>query len=145
MRITLPILALLSCATALMAHEGVKDPDVKARMHLMMQVKDAMGTLGKMANGSLAFDASQAMQAQSDLAGYAADIPAKFESAASDAKSEALPVIWTDWDGFTKKADAMQLAFAALDASTLDTLRAGLGTAGGTCKDCHKGFREKKQ
>ena len=145
LRITLPILALITCASALLAHSDTHDPDVKARMHLMKQVKEQMGTLGKMANGALPFDAGAATAAKTELARYAYQIPAKFENAASDPTSEALPIIWTQFEDFSKRASDMQNAFEALDTSSLDSMRAGLADAGGTCGACHKPYREKKK
>jgi len=128
-------------ATAAWAHQGVKDPDVQARMHLMMQVKGAMGSLGKMANGAEPFDASRAAAAKAELARYAGQILNAFEKPATDPKSEALSTIWVSFPDFAQRAVNMNAAFLALDTSSLEALRAGLADAGGTCTSCHKSYR----
>lgn len=145
MRAVLGLTVALTAATALLAHEGVKDPEVKARMQLMMQVKTAMGTLGEMANGAKPFDAAKATKAQQALASYATQMPARFETPATDPKSEALPTIWTSWPEFTGRASNMHKSFSALDASSRDALRAGLADAANTCRSCHQSFRMKQK
>jgi len=63
------------------------------------------------------------------LADLAAQIPALFELNEITGDSEALPVIWTDWDGFKAKGVDLQNAGQAL---------------GATCGACHKAYRVAK-
>ena len=132
----------LAVASAAMAHDGVKDPTVQARMHLMEEVKNATGVLGGMAKGSISFDAAQAKSAADSLAASAAAIPAAFEVEATDPASESLPVIWTDFAGFSDKAMALQTAAEAVDTSSLDGVRAGMQAVGRSCGGCHKTYRK---
>jgi cytochrome c556 len=39
------------------------------------------------------------------------------------------------------KADALGTAAAALDATTIEGVQAGMAGVGGACQDCHKEFR----
>lgn len=137
--ITLALIAAL--AGAALAHSGVKNPTVMARMMLMEQIGQATGTLGKMAKGTIPFDATQADQARAVLERTAGEIPAAFEANETDPKSESLPQIWTDWAGFTAQANAMQAAARALRTDTLDDLRAGMDAIGQSCGQCHKAYR----
>lgn len=140
-RLVLGFGTLVMAATVAMAHEGVKAPLVKARMDLMGEIKDNTGTLGNMLKGKIPFDAAQAEAARLALLENAKAIPAAFETPATDPKTEAAPAIWTDWDDFIAKTDGMITAVEAADTSSMDTLRAGMGAIGGSCKACHKSYR----
>lgn len=131
-------------AGAALAHGGVKDPQVKARMDLMVTVKDNMAVLGGMAKGKLAFDATQAAAAQKALVEAANAIPAAFEAPATDPKSESLPAIWENWPDFTTKAADMGRAVASVDVTSLAGVQSGIPTIGKTCGACHQSYRMDK-
>ncbi len=63
-------------------------------------------------------------------------------------KSEALPAVWEDWDGFTAKADELGSAADAL-ASGLDSgdpdWKGAFQGVSDACKACHQDFRAKKK
>ncbi len=117
------------------------DPDAKARQDLMDANGGAMKTLGDMAGGKIPFDATAAGAAKAALVAGAADVPVKFKNNTTDPASHAKPDIWTAWDDFTAKAGDMGKAAAKLDVTSLDTLKAGLGDVGGTCKACHTAYK----
>lgn len=144
MRQTLIVGAIVLAGAAALAHEGVKDPGVKARMDNMGDVRAAMAVLGDMAKGKTAFDAALAAQARSNLIAAADAVPALFEVPHDDPMTEALPAIWTSWPDFQANATAFSAAANALDPGSLAGLRAGLGAIGGTCKSCHETYRQKK-
>lgn len=131
-------------ATVALAHEGVKDPDVKARMQLMTEIGASTKILGEMAKRTRAFDAAEANAAAARLATLATQIPAAFQTRADDPKSEARPVIWQDFDGFTADAQAMQTAASAASGSIeeLADLRMALAGIGKSCGACHEDYRE---
>ncbi|MFN3973278.1 MAG: c-type cytochrome [Gemmobacter sp.] len=131
-------------ATVAVAKEGVQDPTVKARMDLMSQQGKAMGVLGGMAQGKTPFDAAAAAAARETLIATGADIAAKFETEADDPVSEATPQIWLMFDDFSAKAEAMTAAATAMDVSSLDAVKAGMGAVGGTCQACHSEYRAKR-
>ena len=138
----LPVALILSAATAL-AHEGVQNPAVKARMDLMGQIAAETKVIGDMAKGTAPFDPARARAAALAMAEHAARVPALFKAPEDDPKSEALPAIWDDFADFTRKNDAM--ADAARAASGLETeadLRAALVVLGDACAACHKDYRE---
>ena len=123
------------------AETEATDPDVKARQALMDHNGHAMKVLGDMAGGKVAFDAAAAEKVKASLVADAADIPAKWKNNAVDPGSHSKPDIWTSWDDFVAKAGDFGKASAALDTSSLDSLKAGLGAIGGTCKACHTAYK----
>lgn len=139
----LPVLLTLAASAAL-AHGGVQNPAVLARMEAMTAIGDATKTLGEMAKGATAFDADIARAAARTIATHAAETPALFEAREEDPKSEALPAIWETFEDFTAKSRALETLAGNL-ASGLDTpdeLRQGLGQLGGACKACHSEYRK---
>ncbi len=135
------IAGLVLVAGVAVAKEGVQDPTVKARQELMGTIGMNTKALGDMAGGKADFDAAKAQAAKEAIMAASAEIGAKFEPQASDPVSEAKPEIWTNWDDFVAKAGALNAAATALDASSLDSVKAGMGAIGGACKDCHSTYR----
>ncbi|MCH2250555.1 MAG: cytochrome c [Cognatishimia sp.] len=143
MRKTVLILtSSLMIASMALAHNGVQNPAVMARMQGMEQIGAASKVLGNMARGRVAFDAGTAASAKAALAQHAAEIPALFEAQEDDPKSEALPAIWSDFADFTAKADALRDAAETMDVTSAETIAAGMGEVGGSCRSCHKAYRE---
>jgi cytochrome c556 len=138
---TIATVGTILAASAALAHSGVKDPNVMARMKLMGEVKANMGVLGGMAKGKMAFDADKAAMAKAGLIANAQAIPAAFEVKVMDPKSEALPAIWENWEDFASKAGAMEAAVGALDVSSAEGIQGGLRSVGGSCGGCHKSYR----
>ncbi|MCE8539566.1 cytochrome c [Ruegeria pomeroyi] len=140
----IPLFVALFAASAALAHSGVSNPAVKARMHAMMQIADNTKILGAMAKGEAPFDADEARAAAAAIAAHAASVPTLFMAEEHDPKSEALPAIWQDFDTFGQRSEALTLA-AAEAAGTIETeadLKPALARIGGTCKSCHQDFRK---
>lgn len=132
--------ALVMIGAAIHAH-SVENPAVQKRMGVMKEIKGAMGVLGGMAKGAVAFDATAANAAQTTLIEQSGMVAAVFEANETDPKSEALPSIWENWDTFVEMADDLTFAAEGLDATSLDGIRGGLGNIGASCGACHKKFR----
>lgn len=137
-------LCLSLAAGAAFAKEGVTNPVVKERMDLMQMIRAATATLGDMAGGKTAFDATAATTAKTALAVAAGQIVVKFQPQEDDPVSEGAPAIWTDFAGFTSKAEGLVTAAEAVDVTSLAGLQAGMGAVGGACKACHEAYRAKK-
>ncbi|MGR3452600.1 c-type cytochrome [Pseudooceanicola sp.] len=137
-------MALLLAGTTVLAHSGVKDPDVMNRMMGMSEMARQVKLLGSMAKGETAFDAAAGNKALEKISEEASDIPSLFETRATDPNSEALPVIWETFDRFTGHAQELERVSGAL-AGTLEA-RADLAPAmkqvGRACGACHSNFRE---
>lgn len=138
-------LAIITVAIALSgatihAH-SVENPAVQKRMDVMKEIKGAMGVLGSMAKGAIAFDAAAAGAAQNTLIEQSGMVATTFEANETDPESEALPAIWENWDTFVEMADDLTFAAEGLDTTSLDGMRGGLGNIGASCGACHKKFR----
>lgn len=141
-RTVLTLTASLMIASMALAHNGVQNAKVMARMQGMEQIGAASKTLGSMARGRVAYDADAAAAAKAALAQHAGEIAALFEENATDPKSEAVPAIWENFADFTDKADALRDAAEALDISSADSIGAGMGAIGGACRSCHRAYRQ---
>lgn len=130
--------------TAALAHNGVKDRDVMARMMGMSDLSEQMKLIGSMAKGEASFDAAAVNAALAAMSEDAAAIPALFEPQATDPKSEALPVIWDEFDTFTARADELEEVTAQLAGTvkTPDDLRPVMQQVGKACQSCHSDYRK---
>ena len=139
-KITIAIVAMVLSGAAIHAH-SVENPVVQKRMDRMKEIKSAIGVLGGMAKGTIAFDVVAATAAQTTLIERSELVATTFEANETDPKSEALPSIWENWDTFVEMAEDLTFAAEGLDASSLDGVRSGLGNIGASCGACHKKFR----
>jgi len=144
MRQTIFILSVTLLATAAVAHQGVKNPAVMARMDMMSEVGNAFGVLAGMASGKRGFDPERAAQARDDIAGSVPLVLRLFQAEERDPRDEARPEIWTNFPDFAQKAEAMGAGFAAMDVATLASLQASLPAAAATCGACHDVYRIKR-
>lgn len=136
------LVGTLIVAGAAFAKDGVQDPTVKARMDLMGVIAANTKVLGEMASGAKAFNAEAAATAKANLAAAAAEIPAKFELQATDPVSEAKPDIWTNWADYVAKSEALLTQAEAIDTSSVESVQAGMGGIGGSCKACHSTYQK---
>lgn len=135
------VLGLILMGGIAYAESKAADPDVHARQNLMQSNGASIGALAGMAKGEAAFDAAAAEAAKQQLIANAAGIEAAFKNNATDPEAHAKPDVWANWDEFLADAKALGDAAAALDASSLDGVKAGLGAIGGACKGCHTEFK----
>lgn len=144
MRKTTPVMIAFALASTALAHSGVQDKDVMARMVVMSTIADQMKIIGTMAKGEAAFNEAEVRSALIEIAAHSAQIPSMFEIRADDPKSEALPVIWEQFDQFEALAtDTEQLAeqLAGTVQSQAD-LRAAMRQLGASCQACHATYRK---
>lgn len=115
------------------------------REELMEEIGGVMKTLGQMAKGDVAYDAAAAEAAKAALVEHAGMIPATFEAPPAEGEeTESKAEIWTNWDDFVVKANALKTAAEGMDVASVEGIGAGMGAAGGTCKDCHTLYRAQK-
>lgn len=125
------------------AHGGVQNPAVMARMEAMTSIGDGMKVLAGMVKGEIPYDATQADAARAAIKAQADRTPALFEAPEGDPKSEALPAIWENWADFEAKSQALGSA-ANGSVADPDALRQTLSALAGTCKACHRDYRQKQ-
>ena len=146
--ITRGIAAVLVAGTVsgiAIAHDGATGM-VMQRMEAMKEISASMKLIGAMVKGESAFDAAKVEEAAKVVAGHAKHIGHMFPEGSLDKPTEALPVIWTRWDDFTRigkqmETSALALADAAKLASSAKDILPQLAEGGKTCKSCHQDFR----
>lgn len=136
------VLLFALIGTAALAHQGVKNPAVLERMDRMKAIASQMEILGPMAKSADRFDAAQAQAALSIISAEAARTVDLFTAQETDPKSEAKDAIWTSFDEFTAKAQAMQAAAENASGASMQDVQAAMRALGATCKDCHRSYRE---
>lgn len=141
MHSTLVLAAAFALAGGLAFAQQATNSSVIARQQVMKGIGGSMKVLGDMASGKTAFDAAAARTAASTMATEAAKIEAVFQENVTEAESKASPKIWTDWAGFVGHANDLKAGAGAIDPGSLDSLKASLGAAGGTCRACHTDYR----
>ena len=139
-------LALSVSAGTAAAHSGASGV-VKERMELMKDIAEQMKQIGAMIKGEAAFDAAAVRSAADTVAAHAGAMPELFPEGSTDAPSEALPVIWQDWEAFRGLAADLEdsagaLSEAAAAASGAGAIRAPFASVGRTCSACHEDFRQ---
>lgn len=138
------LISALIFSTAALAHTGVKNPAVKARMESMKRIGADMKVIGEMVKGKAPVNVDAARIAAASIARSAAETPALFEANEDDPKSEALPAIWSDFDDFTTKSVDLETVAQSLSTSITEAgdLAPALEMLGETCRACHKLYRE---
>ena len=75
-----------------------------------------------------------------------ADLDKMFPKGSGEGKTDALPKIWKDWDGFSEAADKAKSAAddvaQALEAEDKAAFGGAMKAMGGACKGCHKKYRK---
>lgn len=128
-----------------LAHDGATGM-VMQRMEAMKEISQSMKAIGAMVKGEKEFNAAEVEAAALVIAGHGKHIGHMFPEGSLDKPTEALPVIWTRWDDFTRigkemETSALALAEASKSASTAQDIVQHLGAVGQTCKSCHQDFR----
>ena len=142
------VMVIVSCffASAALAHSGVKDKDVMARMKLMSSMADNMKVIGMMLKQKMPFEQDKAIIALKEISRLATETPDAFRKNATDPKSEAKPNIWAEFDNFTNISMKLATDADGLAASfqSFENLKPALGQLSKSCKTCHTSYREKK-
>jgi cytochrome c556 len=121
---------------------------VEARHNHMKGYGAALGVLGKMAQGEVAYDAAAATEAANSLVELSAvDILPWFLEGTEVGypDSAALPAIWENPEDFTAKNTALNAAAVAMQAAAgvdLASLQAAMGAVGASCGGCHELYRQ---
>ena len=128
----------------MLAHSGVLNKDVAARMTLMSNMGRNMGVLGRMLKKKTPFDQVKATEAINNIKQLAVETPRVFEKRVLDPKSEAKELIWEEFKSFTKISTGLAASAKQLSNATksFDDLRPALIALSQSCKECHSRFRE---
>lgn len=133
--------ALALVATTSFAVGYAQNPDVQKRQEAMGIIGANMKSLTQMMKGEKDFSAEAAQAAVDAIAAKAAEVPALFETKASDPESDAADKIWDNFDDFTAKAKALETAAAGITISSMEDIGGAMGAMGGACKACHTDYK----
>ncbi|MGB0958785.1 MAG: c-type cytochrome [Halocynthiibacter sp.] len=145
-------LALTIPVTTAIAHAGSHEEDaIGARRGYFSLLGSDMGALAAFAKGEKEFDAVTSQRHADNLKALTTYSIAHLmvpgtSSTDMAGKTRAKAEIWTNLDDYMAKAGDFVAAVGELQANagTLDGVRANLGKVGGTCKACHKDYRQKE-
>ncbi len=146
------LLALGFIATA--ADKGPHDDAIKGRQAMFQTYSFNMGVLGAMAKEKMDYDADLASESAANLLaaanfGQSAMWPAGSDNSnPANARTRALPEIWSTYPAVVEKADALKTAAAVLAEQAgggLGALQGAMGDVGKSCKGCHDDFRAEKK
>ena len=128
---------------SVMAHSGVENEVVKARMMAMKEIGASMKYIGKVRRGSKTFDLQEIKEELESIRYNASITPKLFEVYAMDPLSEAGTEIWETFDDFKNKAVSLEKVAEKL-LTTLENegqLNDALMVLGSGCKSCHSKYR----
>lgn len=130
------------------AHSGASGV-MKERMDMMKGMADAMKAMGGMFKGEAPFEPAIVAENAAYLAKHALMIPDLTPEGSSDHPSEALPIVWQDWDGYVASSNELavegkKLVDIAGNGADLDATRAQYIKVGKICGTCHDQYRKPK-
>ena len=131
----------LMASMAIAGDIEAQNPEVRARIDLMKDLKAQSGVLIDMASGKAPFDAAKAEATIEALRNGADKVEPAFRARADDPASDALPDIWNAPSEFRQKANKLVKTTMDLQGGSPDDLIDGLQAVGAACKDCHGRFK----
>ncbi len=130
------------------AHSGAMGV-VKERMELMKGMGDAMKTMGAMFKGQADYDSAVVAEKAAYLADHANKIPDLTPEGSNENPSEALPIIWQEWDGYVESSELLgtegaKLVEIANNGAEERAAKIQFAKVSKTCGTCHEKFRKPK-
>jgi len=153
---TLAVSMMVSPAVFAGGHAASEDSgssaDVyKDRSDAMKVLGGNIKTLSDMLFGQAEYDSAKALEASQAMNAVASsDVAALFPEGTMEPPSEALPIIWEEWDEFNAILADFATSTAALEAAaadgtdTKDAVQGAFMAVGGACQTCHKKFRKEE-
>ncbi|WP_213549585.1 c-type cytochrome [Vannielia litorea] len=133
---------LIFAPFAATAHDGVQNPAVKKRMAVMKEIQSGVKVMGEMVKGARPFDPAEAEAAAEVIRAAAPRVVPSFTPEADDPKSEANPLIWSEFSQFEAEAAALERAATGFDGSTPEALKASFTRLGKACRSRHEHYKE---
>ncbi|MET0067156.1 MAG: cytochrome c [Candidatus Thiodiazotropha sp.] len=138
--------ALLLCGAGITSHAGELEKAVEYRQGVMGVYSWNMKGMSEMMKGAKPYDADRLAVMAGDLqAATQLDLLSGFPTDSESDESDALPDIWLDFDDFKSKYQDLREAAKALNSAVAggdkDAIGAALKKTGGTCKACHKKYK----
>jgi len=141
-------LAVAGTAPLVYAHSGATGV-MKERMEMMKGMGDAMKTMGAMFKGQADYDPAVIAEKAAYLADHANDIPELTPEDSNDHPSEALPIIWQEWDGYVESSELLategaKLVDIANNGAEERAAKIQFAKVSKTCGTCHEKYRKPK-
>ncbi len=141
--------AIGATASLAYAHGGAHGV-MKERMDLMKGMGDAMKAMGAMFKQQAPYQADVVAENAALLAEHAPKIPDLTPDGSNEKPSEALPIIWEDWDTFVEQTNQLEVEsskLAEIAGNGGDERQAKMQFAkvSKTCGTCHERFRKPKE
>ena len=135
----------LVLASPAMAQFAKPEDAIKYRQSALFVMGQHFGRIGAMVNGRVPYDAKAAVENAEVVADMARLPWAGFGPGTDKLSQKAKPEIWTEQVKFKEHNEKLvgesAKLLAAAKTNNLDNLKAAFGSAAGTCKACHDGFR----
>lgn len=141
-------LAIGSTASLVYAHSDAHGV-MKERMDAMKGMGDAMKAMGAMFKGQATFEPAVVAEKAGNIAKHAKMIPELTPEGSNEKPSEALPIIWQDWDSYVETADLLaeeggKLVEIANNGADERAAKIQFAKVSKTCGACHEKFRKPK-
>ena len=144
-------LICLFVASLVYAHGGATGI-VKERMDAMTDMGEKTKSVADMVKGKREFDRAAVIDAADTFTLHGESMAKLFpdtEMSRTGSETEALPLIWEEWDAFTMQINEFvalseELKQSALQTDDIPTLRRAFFKATKGCSACHKRFRKPK-
>lgn len=147
-------LAMVFCtliAGVVYGHSGATGI-VKERMDAMQDMSDKSKLVATMFKGEIEFDSTAVLDAANTFLSHGTGMAELFldtEHSRTGSKTEALPIIWEEWDDFNAQVNNFIMLSESLKnaASTTNDerqLKKAFFQATKGCSGCHKRFRKPK-
>jgi len=125
---------------------------VKERMHGMMAMGKALGSVADMFKGKTKFNAQGVEEAADIVLQHTATIDKLFpdtDASRNGKGTEAIPAIWEDRKGFLAIATELEKRATELRrvaaSGNQDQIRTSFGAVAKSCSACHQDYRKKKE
>ncbi|MDX1593367.1 MAG: cytochrome c [Gammaproteobacteria bacterium] len=142
----------LACVTTAVTYAETLEPEdsIVARRAVMRVISLNFAPLVAMAKEEIPFDA-QTFRTNAERMALVSSMPVAdyfvdgTDVDVGEAKTEALPEIWLDWENFSDKLETMRREVADLSviaqSGDADALKNQVIETADACKDCHDAFR----
>lgn len=136
-------------ALPMIAGAASVEETIRARRGFFQLLGVNFGPLVDMARGDVDYDAAAAATHAGNLvllSGYAIEglFPEGSDNAARAGETRALPVIWSDADGFAERFGALGAALEDIETAAGEgraALGPAVGAVGQACQACHSNYR----
>ena len=143
------VVGIGAAASLAYAHGGAQGV-TKERMELMKGMGDAMKVMAAMFKQQAPYQADVVAEKAALLAEDAPKIPDLTPEGSNEKPSEALPIIWEDWDTFVEQTNRLEvesskLAEIASNGGDEREVKIQFVKVSKSCGACHERFRKPKE